>query len=119
MTMKTQDDSAFSHDEADITMISYVLQAANQGRVWFMLSVMTQLTLSHWVHRTSLQCKAQMSWDGTILATCTEIGPKYLDNKEQQKWFSCFHYVCSFYITGLSREVPCDHDVEHASDFIT
>ena len=32
VTMKTQDDSAFSHDEADITMISYVLQAANQGK---------------------------------------------------------------------------------------
>ena len=29
ITMETQDDGAFNHDEADVTMISYVLQAAN------------------------------------------------------------------------------------------
>ena len=30
--MEIQDDAAFSHDEADVTIISYVLQAANHGK---------------------------------------------------------------------------------------
>ena len=30
--METKDDGAFSHDEADITMVSYVTQAANYGK---------------------------------------------------------------------------------------
>ena len=31
-TMETLDDGIFAHDEADVTMISYVLQAASQGQ---------------------------------------------------------------------------------------
>ena len=30
--METHDDGAFSHDEADVTMVSHVLQAANHGK---------------------------------------------------------------------------------------
>ena len=32
VTLETKDDRAFCHDEADITMISYVLVAANYGK---------------------------------------------------------------------------------------
>ena len=31
VTMETRDDGAFSHDEADVTMVSYVIQAASHG----------------------------------------------------------------------------------------
>ncbi len=31
-TMDTLDDGMFSHDEADITMISYVIEAGNVGK---------------------------------------------------------------------------------------
>ncbi len=31
-TMETRDDGEFNHDEADITMVSYVIQAANYGK---------------------------------------------------------------------------------------
>ena len=34
-TLETQDDGAFDHDEADVTMISYVLQAANHCKSVF------------------------------------------------------------------------------------
>ena len=63
VTMETQDDGAFSHDEADVTMISYVLQAANCGKsVIRVLSDDTDVfvLLVYWVHRASLQCKVQM-----------------------------------------------------------
>ena len=56
--METQDDSAFSHNKADITMISYVLQAANLGRsVIHVLSDDSDVIvlLVYWVHLASLQ----------------------------------------------------------------
>ena len=31
MTMDSRDDGAFTHDEADVTMIAYMLQAAEFG----------------------------------------------------------------------------------------
>ena len=77
--METRDDGAFSHDEADITMVSYVLQAANNGNN--VISVVSDDTdvfvLVYWVHRAALQCKVQMEqWNGTILdvnATWTKM----------------------------------------------
>ena len=83
--MEIQDDGSFSHDEADVTMISYVLQAANHGKsVIRVLSYDTDVfvLLVYWEHRTSLKCKMQMEWwDGTVLdinSTCTDLGPKCL-----------------------------------------
>jgi len=32
VTMETRDDGAFSHDEADVTMVSYAIQAASHGK---------------------------------------------------------------------------------------
>ena len=83
--MASQDDGAFDHDEADITMISYVLEAANSGkRIIRVLSDDTDVfvLLVYWVYRAELECKVQMErWDGTVLdinATCAELGPKCL-----------------------------------------
>ena len=76
--MEIQDDGAFSHDEADLTMISHVFQAANHGRsVIRVLSDDTDVfvLLVYWVHQASLKCKVQMKrWDRTVLdinSTCT------------------------------------------------
>ena len=30
--METQDDGVFDHDEADVTMVTYVLKSANNGQ---------------------------------------------------------------------------------------
>ena len=32
VTMETRDNGAFSHDEADVTMVSYVIQAASHSK---------------------------------------------------------------------------------------
>ena len=84
-TMETLDDGIFAHDEADVTMISYVLQAASQGQnVIRVLSDDTDVfvLLVYWVYQAELQCKVQMErWDGTVLdinATCADLGPKCL-----------------------------------------
>ena len=63
VVMETKDDGAFSHDEADITMISYVLQAAYAGKnVIRVLSDDTDVfvLLVYWVYKAALQCKVQM-----------------------------------------------------------
>jgi hypothetical protein len=85
VTMDTRDDDAFGHDEADITMISYVLQAANSGKgVICVLSDDTDMfvLLVYWVYQAYLQFKVQMErWDGTVLdinATCADLGPNCL-----------------------------------------
>ena len=33
MTMETQDDGVFDHNEADVTIVSYVLKCANNGKI--------------------------------------------------------------------------------------
>ena len=85
VTMDTLDDGMFSHDEADITMISYVIEAANSGKT--VIRVLSDDTdvfvlLVYWVCRKELECKVQMErWDGTVLninATCDKLGAKCL-----------------------------------------
>ena len=85
VTMETQQDGVFGHGEADVTMVSYVLEAANSGKdVICVLSDDTDvfILLVYWVHRAGLQCKVEMErWDGTLLdikATCADLGPKCL-----------------------------------------
>ena len=85
VTTETNVDHAFCHDEADITMISYVLEAANCGKkVIRVLSDDTDVLvlLVYWVFRRQLACKVQMErWDGTVLDinyTCADLGPKSL-----------------------------------------
>ena len=84
-TMETLEDGVFAHDEADVTMISYVLQAASCGqKVIRVLSDDTDVfvLLVYWVYQAKLQCKIQMErWDGTVLninATCADLGPRCL-----------------------------------------
>ena len=85
-SMETKEDGVFGHDEADVTMVSYVLQAGNCGNkdVIRVLSDDTDVfvLLIYWVYRAELQCKVQMErWDGTVLdinATCVELGTKSL-----------------------------------------
>ncbi len=84
-TMDTLDNGVFGHEEADITMIYYVLEAAYDGKG--MIRVLSDDTdvfirLVYWVYREELQCKVQMEWwDATVLdinATCTDLGSKCL-----------------------------------------
>lgn len=84
--METNDNGVFRHDEADVTMISYVLEAACCGKeVIRVLSDDTDvfILLVYWVYRSALQCKVQMErWNGTVLdinATCANLGPKCLE----------------------------------------
>ena len=84
-TMETRDYRVFSQDEANITMVSYVIQAAYY--VKHAVRVVSDDTdvfvlLAYWIHRAALQYKARMErWNGTVLdinATCTELGSKGL-----------------------------------------
>ena len=63
ITMETRNDGAFGHDEADITMVSCVIQAANYRKyIIRMVSDDTDVfvLLVYWVHRAALQCKVHM-----------------------------------------------------------
>ena len=56
MTMDSLNDSVFVHDEIDVTMISYVLEAANHGgNVIQVVSDDTDvfILLVHWVYKAS------------------------------------------------------------------
>ena len=84
-TTESRDDSAFDHDEADIAMISYVIEAAKCGKdVTRVLSDDTDVfvLLVYWVNREEMTSKVQMErWDGTVLditATCADLGPQRL-----------------------------------------
>ena len=83
--MDTGDDCIFQHDEADVTMVSFVLEAAKSGQsVIQILSDDTDvfILLVYWVYRADLQCNVQMErWDGSVLdinATCASLGQKCL-----------------------------------------
>ena len=84
-TTESRDDRAFDQDEAGITMISYVIEAAKNGKdVIRLLSDDTDVfvLLVYWVYREEMTSKVQMErWDGTILdinATCADLGPQCL-----------------------------------------
>ncbi len=67
-TMDTQDDGAFGHDEADITMISYILEAAYDGKgVIRVLSDDTDVfvLLVYWV--IGRDYSARCRWSGGML----------------------------------------------------
>ena len=79
-TTESRDDSAFDHDEADITMISYVIEAAKCGKdVILILSDDTDVfvLLVYGECREEVKSKVQMEgWDGTALdinATCADF----------------------------------------------
>ena len=63
-------DGMFKHDEADITMISYLLMAAESGtQVVRILSDDTDVfvLLVYWVYKHKIQTTVQMlRWDGAV-----------------------------------------------------
>ena len=59
-TVEKGDDCIFRHDEADVTMVSFVLEAAKSGQsVFQILSDDTDvfILLVYWVYWEDLQCK--------------------------------------------------------------
>ena len=121
---ETLDDGVFCYDEADVTMVSCVLQAANYRKnVIRVLSDDTDVfvLLVYWVYQAGLQCKVQMEWwDGTVLdinATCDDrvkISPL--------AWHACSEWMrhniisiwqgqnqCTYYLAyrGLPRFGSC------------
>ena len=93
--MESPSDGVFNHDEADITMISYLLKAAESDtRVIRILLDDTDVfvLLVYWVYRNKIQATVQMErWDGAVWdinATCAQLGPK------------CMQILGMHYITG-------------------
>lgn len=85
VTVESPSDGVFKHDEADITMISYLLLSAQcNARVIRILSDDTDVfvLLVYWVYRNKIQATVQMErWDGTVWdinATCAQLGSKCL-----------------------------------------
>ena len=79
------DDDMFQHDEADITIISHVLQAASEGKK--VIRVKSDDTdvfvlLVYWVYKKNIKAKVHMQkWDSTVLninETCKRLGEKSL-----------------------------------------
>ena len=84
-TTESRDDSAFDYDEADITMISYVIETAKCRKdVIRVLSDDTDVfvLLVYWVYREEMTSNVQMKrWDGTVLdinATRADLRPQCL-----------------------------------------
>ena len=69
--MQTRDDGTFGHDEANSTMVSYIMQAVMYGKdSIYVVSDDTDVfvLLVYWVHTAALHCKVQMErWNGTVL----------------------------------------------------
>ena len=62
MTMDTENDGVFGHDETDITRISYVLGAANRRKDVVSVHSDVFVLLVYWVYRVEMQCRMQMEW---------------------------------------------------------
>ena len=81
IVMDSRGDGGFRHDEADVTIISYLLQAAESGHdVIRILSDDTDVfvLLVYRVWRMQLSCSVQMEhWNGVVLdikSTCSDLG---------------------------------------------
>ena len=97
VTVDSIDDGVFGHDEADITIISYMLQAADDGcHVVRVISDDTNIfvLLVYWTWRCALEDRlaVQMEkWDGVVLdvnATCAHLGEHRLLTAA---WSTCNH----------------------------
>lgn len=84
-TVDSQNDCLYGHEEADVTVVSYVLQAASEGhKVIRVLSDDTDIfvTLVYWVYKASIASDIQIeNWRGDVLsvnASCENLGPKSL-----------------------------------------
>ena len=86
--MGSRDDGAFTHDEADVTMIAYMLQAAKLCKdVIRILSDGTDIfvVLVYWVWKME-------RWNGVVVditATSTELDPKFLQLMSMHVFNGC------------------------------
>ena len=86
VSTESRADATFDHDEADITLISYLLQDAEPGKVIRIVSDDTDVfvLLVYWIWKANLvnKCRVQMErWDGNVLdinKTCIVLGSKCL-----------------------------------------
>ena len=85
MSIDSRDNSGCKHDEADVTMIAYLLQAAESGKS--VIRILTGDTdafvlLIYWVWKRQLHSAVQMErWNGVVIdinATCLLLGSKCL-----------------------------------------
>ena len=85
VTIDTHDTGVFGLEEADVTIISYVLQAVGEGKNVVRVlcddtDVFVLLVLWMWRNQLVDTCQMQMErWDGTVLdinQTCTKLGSK-------------------------------------------
>ena len=95
VTVESCTNGGFNHDEADITMISYVLMAAESNmQVIRILSDDADvfILLVYWVYRNNIQATVQMErWDGVVWdinATCAQLG------------HNCLQIMGMHYLTG-------------------
>ena len=116
VTLETKDNRAFCHDEADITMISYILEAAYCGKgVICVVSDDTGVCvlLVYWVFRLQLASKVQMEcWDGTLLninSTCvvTSASAGSFKDIRDHRGVRLIMTNCTI-ILGLQRHVVTD-----------
>ena len=83
MSIDSRYNGGFTHDEADVTMIAYLLQAAESGKS--VLRILTDDTgvfvlLVYWVWKMQLYSAVHMErWNGVVInATCLLLGSKCL-----------------------------------------
>ena len=85
MSIDSRYNGGFEHDEADVTMIAYLLQAAESGKS--VIRILTDDTdvfvlLVHWVWKMQLHSAVQMErWNGVVIdisAKCLLLGSKCL-----------------------------------------
>ena len=85
MSIDSRYNGGFEHDEADVTMIAYLLQAAESGKL--VIRILTDDTdvfvlLVYWVWQIQLNSAVQMErWNGVVIyinATCLFLGSKCL-----------------------------------------
>lgn len=105
ITMIGRDQAVFTHDEADVTMISYLLQAVEKGKK--VVRILSDdkdvfILLVYWCWKKQLQICVQLEQrDGQILninATVDRLGPK------------CLHILGMHALSGCDTvSYPIDH----------
>jgi hypothetical protein len=86
VTLQSKVDGGFNHDEADVTIVAYLLQIAEKEKVIRILSDDTDIfiLLLYWTWKAELHqtCTVQMEkWDGTVLninQSCMRLQDKCL-----------------------------------------
>ena len=79
------DDEIYTHDEADVTLVSHMLAAADSGKKIIRIKsddTDVFVLLVYWVYKSEVKSIVQLEkWDGTLLninETCKQLGSKCL-----------------------------------------